>query len=846
MFSAAAGWGTPILSFSVDTVKFYAVQGSSNFLLQTVTASNLGTDTASFIATNKASWILLTPNSGTAIAGQPGVSLTVGADPTNLAPAVLFDSITFSGNFATRRLYVKLTVVPATPSTIQVLPATLSFNAVQNQLNVPAPQYLTMSNTGGGIMNWTMDTPIADWLSVTPTNGSAPPGGSLTVSITRTNLPAGSYSQTLYFRSATVTNSPQTVTVTYTVASPQTAVINLSLTTFNFTSPQGGGQTPTQILIIRNTGTGGMNWSISPTSLPDWISLYPTLGAISGSEPDTVYITALPGSKPVGTYTQMFQVSSGQATNSPQSFTVNFTVTPITQPVIVVSDTALNFTATQGGSDPPSKSLTVSNGDGGTLSWTINKKLNSTWLSVLPTTGTNTGTVSVNAVVGSLIPNTYTDTLIVSGNASNSPQRVIVRLTVVPPPQPVLQVSTNLMTFAAVQGQGDPAPQTLTIWNGGPGGTTLNWSLTSDQVWLFPANASGTNTGNVNVSISIANLNVGTHEGHFTITAPGAAGAPQTVTVALNITAAPISIFASPSTFNFSGNENAANPANQSLSLTASDQTLSWFITSAKNQTWWQPTPSFGVGNHSVAISISLTGLTQGVYADTIVLNAPLASNTPLRIPIVLNLGPALTQASLQISPASLQFNAQRNQAVPSQFINVNNGGQLPLSWTATVLHGSSWLSISPDTGTNGGSITVSVATDLSPQSYEDTVKIEAPGALNSPRYVPVGLNIATAVGDGPGNLPRSFSLSQNYPNPFNPSTKIDFELPHSGYALLEVFNVTGQRIRVLADGEVSAGRHSVVWDGRDASGRPVGSGIYFYRLKSERFTDIKRMVFLK
>ncbi len=90
-------------------------------------------------------------------------------------------------------------------------------------------------------------------------------------------------------------------------------------------------------------------------------------------------------------------------------------------------------------------------------------------------------------------------------------------------------------------------------------------------------------------------------------------------------------------------------------------------------------------------------------------------------------------------------------------------------------------------------------------------------------------------------NLPREFGLSQNYPNPFNPVTEISFSLPGDSHARLEVYNIMGQRIAVLADGHYGAGRHFVTWD---ASG--VSSGIYLYRLTTDFGKETKRMTLLK
>ncbi|MBD3257247.1 T9SS type A sorting domain-containing protein, partial [candidate division GN15 bacterium] len=93
--------------------------------------------------------------------------------------------------------------------------------------------------------------------------------------------------------------------------------------------------------------------------------------------------------------------------------------------------------------------------------------------------------------------------------------------------------------------------------------------------------------------------------------------------------------------------------------------------------------------------------------------------------------------------------------------------------------------------------------------------------------------------------LPTAYSLSQNYPNPFNPATTINFNLPAQSDWSLKVFNVTGKLVREF-NGSNAAGQHSVVWDGMDNSGRPVASGVYFYRFDASDFSQTKKMILLK
>ncbi len=110
------------------------------------------------------------------------------------------------------------------------------------------------------------------------------------------------------------------------------------------------------------------------------------------------------------------------------------------------------------------------------------------------------------------------------------------------------------------------------------------------------------------------------------------------------------------------------------------------------------------------------------------------------------------------------------------------------------------------------------------------------------------GFVVATAVGGGGTRPAPAFALDQNHPNPYNPTTTIGFELSAgaSRPVSLVVYDVTGARIRTLIDRSMTAGRHSVEWDGRNDAGSAVASGVYFYRLAEPGHVFTRKMVLLK
>lgn len=91
--------------------------------------------------------------------------------------------------------------------------------------------------------------------------------------------------------------------------------------------------------------------------------------------------------------------------------------------------------------------------------------------------------------------------------------------------------------------------------------------------------------------------------------------------------------------------------------------------------------------------------------------------------------------------------------------------------------------------------------------------------------------------------VPNQYALLQNYPNPFNPSTTIGFAVPQTSHVSIRIFNITGEEIRTLVDGDFAAGWHRAIWDGKNQHQQPVTSGIYIYRMTAGSFQMARKMV---
>lgn len=117
-----------------------------------------------------------------------------------------------------------------------------------------------------------------------------------------------------------------------------------------------------------------------------------------------------------------------------------------------------------------------------------------------------------------------------------------------------------------------------------------------------------------------------------------------------------------------------------------------------------------------------------------------------------------------------------------------------------------------------------------------------------SETYGPISLRIPDDGNNESPEVPIVYGLHENYPNPFNPCTRISFALKEQSDVKLDIYNLKGQKVINLLDNFVDKVDEtiSVTWNGKDQNDRPVGSGIYFYQLKTKTQTQIKKMTLIK
>jgi len=88
--------------------------------------------------------------------------------------------------------------------------------------------------------------------------------------------------------------------------------------------------------------------------------------------------------------------------------------------------------------------------------------------------------------------------------------------------------------------------------------------------------------------------------------------------------------------------------------------------------------------------------------------------------------------------------------------------------------------------------------------------------------------------------------LKYNYPNPFNPQTQIHFSLAKDSVVKIDIFNIKGEIVKTLINSQLSAGNHHATWNGYDSLGKPVSSGVYFYKMETPEYSSVKKMILMK
>lgn len=280
---------------------------------------------------------------------------------------------------------------------------------------------------------------------------------------------------------------------------------------------------------------------------------------------------------------------------------------------------------------------------------------------------------------------------------------------------------------------------------------------------------------------------------------------------------------------------------------------------------WLSFVPSSGIVDADGEIDIEI-GFDPINYAigQTLSHDAQLNTSDPLTpldiIPCIMSIldpneGPPLIV--FDTDPIYLTKYAFDNQGTLIQRLVSNDGGNV-LNFTFT--NNRFWISAADHGSLTGGQSSNALmkffSRDLDIGYYTGQILVRHnERGRENPLVVQVNMTVVDGGGwllgktnenDHKALLPGKLVVYQSYPNPSNPATTIRFGLPEKSNVHLEIFDILGRQVAILADKPMEAGYHEIIWDSRNRSGGEVSTGVYFYRLKAGEFNSIKKMLILK
>jgi len=326
--SYGVGCGAIQIALLPTSIDFSATEGEGNPPPDTLVITNTGGGMLICMLSPSALWLSLSDTVVTA-----PWAVTVSADISGLTAGVYTDTIIVIAEDAVNSpQHVPVTLTVQIAGEIALSPDSIAFSADSGGAN-PDPQILTITNAGGGTLNWEVHK-NTDWLIFSDSIGTAP--STVTVSADITDLSPGPYFDTVTVFSDNAANSPQYVPVTLTVqAVPE---ISRSPDSMSFSSDSGSANPEPQNLTITNTGGGTLNWELSKNK--SWLSL----SDIIGTAPSTVTVSVDITDLSPDDYFDTITVFSDNAVNSPQYVPVTLTIDTANRPpefVGICNDTVL-------------------------------------------------------------------------------------------------------------------------------------------------------------------------------------------------------------------------------------------------------------------------------------------------------------------------------------------------------------------------------------------------------------------------------------------------------------------------------------------------------------------------
>jgi uncharacterized protein (TIGR03437 family) len=821
----------PTVTASSSSLSFdYQIGGTNNVVSQVLTLSVGGTLPQSYSITSSVgnnpsgqNWILANPSSGTIPAGgnvQVTVSFNTAISSSFTTPSTYTGTLTIGTPTAVAPANIPVSLLVSSLPLLSVPSNTLNF-IDEISGTPPAAQSVTAVSTNVAASSTTGQLPITisvsttgggNWLTVTPT--STVTGTPFSVSVNPAGLSVKTYNGTVTVTPTGAGNGAQTIPVVLTVANDPVPVVTPAALSFVYEI--GKSQPGTQTVSIASSTGAGLNYSATAASTQcggAWLTLSGNTsgtasGTTAGSFTAAVSTTGLTAGTCAGTITVTAANATTGAALPGSPVTVPVTLYVSSNPLLVTSTQSLSFTAQISGAAPAAQTIALSSTDptvvlnySTTFATTTG---GNSWLFVAPVTGSTasgSNVLTVSVLPGLLSAGSYagTITLTATGSATvaNSPVTIPVTFQVT---STTLSAGPSSLSFTQTVGGSAPASQSLQITTNG---TPVNYTAVASVVqspatipsWLSVSPGTGTTPATLTVSANGANLTAGTYSGSVTVSAPNTAQVSVPVTFTVNAG----SISASPSSLSFTEPAGAPSPATQTVTLTTTPASLTYSLSvtmaNGTSANWLSATPGSG---GTVIVSASSAALGTGSYAGSVIITASGATGSPITIPVTITVGPA---QSLAVTPPTLAFSYVLNAPAPAaQTVTLTStGGSAPYAVMTTTADGSTWLQVTPASGTTPATLSVSISTaGLAAGNYSGTVTLSSTTAAQTATFT-VSLTVAAVPTPTIGGVTNAGSYSTGSVAPgenivifgtgIGPSTLAGLQLTSNGSVATTVAN---------------------------------------------------------
>lgn len=501
--------------------------------------------------------------------------------------------------------------------------------------------------------------------------------------------------------------------------------------------------------------------AVLPAGVPQWLTVSP----VSGTTPATVMAFVSPVGLQAGTYQASIMITAAGATNSPVTIPVILSVAGASP--LTAAPGQLTFSYVIGGTPPSPQNLSVTAVTGGEINFGVTASTTSggNWLAVTPVSGQTPATLSVSVNTTGLAPGTYAGTITLTPPAgTGGALQVPVTLTV--NASPSLNVNPTSLAFYYQTGGALPSQQILSLTT--PGASiAFSVSATSSSNWLVVTPVSGFTPGDLTVGVNasiVQALGQGRYEGSIQITAPGASNSPVTVPVTLTVSPYPL-LSVSPASLTFDVQPGGSAPAQKTLHVSSSSASspITFSVSTTTTTTgvnWLTASPSSATTPATINVGIGPSGLTlaPGTYTGSVVLTSGAAGNSPLSVPVTLNVS---NVPVLVATPNNLTFVYQIGRSLPAgKSVSLTSTG-VPITFTASAASTGNWLSINQTSGTTPATLGVFVnPTGLSAGQYDGTITLtpQTSGAATQTIQVRLLVSANALLSVSPDYLSFNFS----------------------------------------------------------------------------------------